>query len=37
MKIGFALSHFMVQKETDIFSRTVANLPDKNMAWPNAR
>jgi len=37
MKIGFALSHFKIQKETDNFSKTVANLPDKNMAWPDAR
>jgi len=37
MKTGFALSHFMLQKETDNFSKTVTNLPDKNVAWPNAR
>jgi hypothetical protein len=37
MNIGFAVSHFMLQKETDNFFTKVANLPDKNMVWLNAR
>jgi hypothetical protein len=36
MKTGLAMSHFILWKEIANFSKTTANLPDKNMAHLNA-